>query len=238
MPDLDVLYLAYNRVEFTRVTFQLLLANTDWSLVRGLRVYDDGSTDGTYKYLADAVGMCPVPARLTRPGFGSPVTTMKHYLNKGNPAEAFVKVDNDIAVPPGWLNNMLDVFDQDPSLDLLGMEAGQTWLPGRNGRKFDGVYGWTSCSHIGGVGVMRTAAFHDRPRLRANGRYGFTEWQHEQEPVRGWITPDLLVPQLDRIPEEPWLSLSKSYREAGWQRTWPLMNRKWGRPYYDWIEEP
>ncbi len=54
------MYLAWNRREFTEVSFPMLLANTDWEHVRQLHVYDDGSTDGTKEFLYEAIHECPV----------------------------------------------------------------------------------------------------------------------------------------------------------------------------------
>ena len=69
---------------------------------------------------------------------------------------------------------------------------------------------------------MRRQAFFDARYLPIpRGRYGFTEWQHECKPTRGWITPDLPVVLLDRLPFDPWLGLAEMYVEKGWQRDWP-----------------
>lgn len=232
--SLDITFYAYNRLEFTRASFGLLLANTNWELVDRLLVFDDGSTDGTREFLDDMIGNAPVSAHLAHCGWGSPIKIMNHYLGDG-PADLFAKVDNDIAVPPGWLDALLAVLDEHPEVELLGMEGGQTRLAWRDGEPWDGTYTWRPSSHIGGVGLMRTEAFLSRPALVPHGRHGFTNWQHEQEPVRGWIEPDLLAPQLDRIPTEPWASLSKRYVKKLWQRRWPPMDETWCRPYYDWV---
>jgi hypothetical protein len=133
-----------------------------------------------------------------------------------------VKVDNDVCVPPGWLPVLLSVAHRHPRVELLGMEAG--WTGVRERRRGHNRYSVNEAKHIGGVGLMRTRAFEVRRpvplSLGKNGRAGFTIWQHRFHLRAGWVTPDLEVVQLDRIPEEPWQTLSERYVELGWARAW------------------
>jgi hypothetical protein len=137
-------------------------------------------------------------------------------------AEAFVKIDNDVTMPPGWLEALLVDAERKPHVELLGMEAGL-------------VEDGDVRRHIGGVGLMRTHAFSMRKpvplSLGKNGRAGFTIWQHRYNLKTSWLTPYLPVVQLDRIPEEPWASLTRDYIERGWAREWdpylPDMEQWW-----------
>lgn len=74
----DVLFVAWNRREFTRASFAALADNTDWSEVGTLYVHDDGSSDGTRKLLRLAILdldlPCPVVFHDKR--LGSPVAVM------------------------------------------------------------------------------------------------------------------------------------------------------------------
>lgn len=233
---IDVLYLAWNRLEFTKATFRSVLLNTNWDLVRELIVYEDGSKDGTREYLDAAVKEAQadgVPARLTYLGFGSPVATMNYYLS-GDPAWAFAKVDSDIAVPAGWLDVLAGVMNAS-DVELLGMQAGMAdEIDVEDGGSTG--YWWQPSSHIGGIGLMRSSAFLSRTLPQADGRFGFTNWQNKQDPRRGWITPDLMVPQLDLLPMDPWRSLSEDYIARGWQRRWPPYNEASHR-FWDWFIE-
>lgn len=242
--SLDVLYVAFNRLEFTQRTFKFLIAHTAWERVDRLVVYDDGSEPHARLWLQDAARECPVHVEF-RAGErrGSPVAIMADYLSD-SPADYFAKIDNDAAVPLGWLDAMLSVIGRNKSIDLLGMEAGMTVLaeerPGSVSMvNWNGEYRMEKSRHIGGIGLMRTDAFKRGPRLTANGRYyGFTEWQHSfyGRLNRGWITPDLPVALLDRIPAEPFASLSREYVERGWQRAWgPYSDfMSWA---YEWVME-
>jgi len=230
---IEILYVAWNRLEFTGLSWELMIRNTNWDLVSKLTVYDDGSTDGTLEFLRDHLDECPVERELRISDLRSPVAVMNHFLATERD-ELFAKVDNDILLPPHWLSNLARVMRDNPEVELLGCESGQTQPPPRRSPRGGIKYGFEPSSHIGGIGLMRTSAFTTRPALAVRGRFGFTEWQNRYLPVRGWVTPDLLVPQLDRVPVEPWASLSQSYVDAGWQRDWPTMLRPWADIYWDW----
>ncbi len=230
--SVDVLYLAWNRLEMTKVSFATLRANTDWTLVDRLVIYDDGSKDGTREWLERAGADVPVPAfDFRRTKFRSPPATMNDAFALTE-ADIVAKIDNDIAVPKGWLNAMLGVMDGSPNLEALGMEAART---GSEFQRANGSrrHSWITGSHIGGVGLIRSDAI--RKPLRSNGRYGWTEYQRRWNLCRGWIVPDLPVLQLDLLPFEPWVSLADYYVSKRWARRWPAYDPL--RPeWWEWLK--
>lgn len=235
---IDIVYLAWNRLDFTRFTFETLLKHTNWDRVGRLIVYDDGSTDGTREWLIDNIDRAPVETDIRLTSLASPVSIMLNYVNGAAGTDWFVKLDNDIALPDGWLDELADLAEANPEIDLLGMEAGMTSVGGQHGEPWAGERWTRDCSHIGGIGLMRMEAFGLTPRLFANGRrYGFTEWQHRAHPNRGWIEPDLRCPLLDRLPFEPFTSLSARYVAEGWQRDWPKYDPVWMAWSWDWFNE-
>jgi glycosyltransferase involved in cell wall biosynthesis len=232
--NLDILYLAWNRMQFTMDTFEWMVAHTRWKWVTKLIVYDDGSEDGTQEFLRDAVDRCTVvDVELRLSDLRSPPAVMNHYLATSE-AEWFVKLDNDIALPGGWLEKIVRAHNANPEYELIGMEAGMVALDGRDGVRHGG-YSVTESSHIGGVGLMNVDAFRARPRIPERGRFGFTEWQDRYQPVRGWVTPDILCPQLDRVPIDRYRKLSEQYVKEGWQRAWSPYDEKWMAPYWEWM---
>jgi glycosyltransferase involved in cell wall biosynthesis len=244
--SLDILFLAKNRLEFTKESLTALLANTNWSLVRALWLWDDGSTDGTDGYLAGvASAIVPVLAIVTpHSNLGSPAAIMNEAFRHPEAADVICKIDADTIVPPGWLGACHAVMEAHPELDLLGIEPPASRTPHFEGgprkpapeddyRTWHGCgceapagifyqSGYASCDSIGGIGLMRTKTFLENEPLRPHSIYGgFTEWQLQHPRIRkGWIVPPLDVFLLDRMPGEPWASLSREYEAKGWQRAW------------------
>ncbi|MBV7339358.1 glycosyltransferase family 2 protein [Chloroflexi bacterium TSY] len=213
----DLMYLAWNRLEFTKETFSNLLTNTDWEYVHELFVYDDGSHDGTGEWLAEKAKEAPVPMRFVKTDFGSPVAAMVHFIESAQ-APILAKMDNDAMLPPAWLRQSLDVLDQHPELSLLGIEA---IYPHNDDPQH--LRSYRPAQFISGLGLYRRAAFsHSRPRPMRKW-HGLEEWQLAQGLglKRGWIAPALPVFLLDRIPFDPWRMYSDQYIKYGWQRSWP-----------------
>lgn len=233
MLDVGILYVSWNRLEFTEFSFEQLLANTDWSLVDHLCVWDDLSTDGTLDYLRSRVDAVPVPVDVRVGGYKSVVTIMAKYVDAYE-TPLFAKVDNDIVMPPGWLNDLAYVMEDEPHLDILGTQSGFTGARGPDpvipGHGYP--HSFEPACHIGGIGLMRREAFRSRPRMNADGRHGFTLWQEKHDVPVGWITPDLHITCLDQVPFDPWASLSATYTRLGWQRPrpWP----PYPRDHYTW----
>jgi glycosyltransferase involved in cell wall biosynthesis len=213
----DLMYLACNRLEFTRETFTALLKNTDWHHVHELFVYDDGSQDGTREWLESAISQAPVRARFVKTNFGSPVAAMVHFIETAR-APILAKTDNDAMLPPAWLRLSLEVLERHPELTLLGIEA---MYPHEDDVHLARSY--TPAQFISGLGLYRRKAFLQSRPVPYQKWFGLEEWQMVQGAglVRGWITPAIPVFLLDRIPFEPWKSYTDTYVRRGWQRSWP-----------------
>ena len=213
----DIVFLAKGRTEFTVASLQALQANTNWERVSKLYCYTDEA-------------FYPLPGIL-RNAFDSPVVVMMDYL-EGGPSPLWVKLDNDVIVPPGWLDTCLDVMDAHLDLDLLGIEPpmSRTAAPWANGKRVAApesqcaTPGYAPCNSIGGIGLFRSRAWQNRPAMRPFATYGgFTDWQLREGRKGlkiGWIVPPLKLFLLDRLPIEPWASLSRRYIAEGLQRPW------------------
>ena len=149
---------------------------------------------------------------------------------------AWAKIDNDMVVCPGWLNELLRQLTLHPEIDIIGMEPrfGPPTSPPDPERTVE------EADFIGGKGLIRHRAFEQcrpRPRSRRAGEpayFGFSEWQMAHRDIRkAWVTPDLPVFGLDQLPAEPWRKIAAEYEEKGWQRPWPTYDAL--QPgYWDW----
>lgn len=230
---IDLLYVAFNRLEFTRATFEELVHNTNWEEVRKLYVHDDGSSDGTAVYLRaclSEIGFVDTEFHCER--LGGPVAAMLWFLSQERPSEIgmFAKIDNDLVVPPGWLDDMLRTMTLNPGLDILGIEpfVGDV-TPCPSPRTI------TEAVHIGGKGLMRFRAFA-HCRMVADGYQGFTQWQEKHPDItKAWLTPDIPCFGLDQLPESvgQWRQLAMEYTASGWQRMWPCYSEE-SHDYWDW----
>jgi hypothetical protein len=209
---IDILFLAHNRLEFTKVCLANLIANTNWSEVARIVLYDDNSTDGTREFLSRAEYPCATEFRFGQ--YASPVAVMNDYLRR-DPTAMFAKIDSDTMVPAAWLESCLQIMYLHPRLDLLGIEAFRPVAAGlRDDRSFD------AAEFIGGIGLMRCQAFRES-LPRPDGRQGFTQWQERNKEVeKAWLNPALPVFLLDWLPREPWRSLTAEYVAKGWNRDW------------------
>lgn len=216
MSGIDIIFCAWNRPEYTAESLRMLAENTHWGMVRRLIIYTDGEL-----MREGYIGRPPIPLRVLQYNcerHGGPVAIMNHYL-QSRPSHLFVKLDNDVVVPPDWLPDCEEIMHENPEVGLLGIEpkhppvmSYQLGSVERTGE---------TCGHIGGIGMMRASAFEGRPLPVAAGRLGFSDWQVKNpDVVKAWIRPALPVILLDRLPFDPWLSLGREYERKGWQRPW------------------
>lgn len=233
--SVDVMYLACNRLEFTRETFSGLLENTHWQYVNELFVYDDGSRDGTLDWLQSMHRRCPVRVRLLQTHFGSPVAAQNDFIRQAS-APWLAKIDNDAMVPPAWLRQSLEVVERHPELSMLGIEAMYPHIDDVNLAR-----SYTAAQFVSGLGLYRKSVFATGLPRPIRKWFGLEEWQLARPHLKyGWITPAIPVFLLDRFPFDPWKSYSDRYVRSGWQRSWPNYDRactlwhwRWPQPPYD-----
>lgn len=215
MNKIDLMFPTHNRLEFTREAWEALVANTDWELVQKLTVYSGESVDGTHEFLKKAVAdVKKAPVELVKLPLTPIVKLQTDHIAKAT-APYVGKIDSDAMVPPGWLRISLGVLERHPELSLLGIEAmlEVKAVP-------EAEYTYSESAFISGLFVARREAFVGTEATAYGRYYGYEQWQREKIPhlKKGWIKPSLPVFLLDRMPQEPWIGLSKMYEKNGWQR--------------------
>lgn len=247
---IDILFLARQRKAFTAASLRTLMRNTPADLINWLHIYTDG--DDSYfgpNFWVEAKDL-GIRVNLVTARFGGPVAIMNAFLDTRG-TDVFAKIDNDVIVPRLWLESCLQVMNLHPELDLLGIEPPASRTPSRAGGKrmeepeFKGplvksspaVFGYGVTPSIGGIGLMRRSAWKACDRMTVSGFRGvggFTSWQLAANSVtKGWIAPPLKVFLLDRLPIEPWVSLSDRYIAGGVQRPWERYDLK-DSDLWDW----
>ena len=82
-------------------------------------VVDDGSTDGTWEYLAERRSSAPFPLRtIRRPKAGGPATARNEGWRAAR-ADLVLFTDDDCRPTPTWVGTVLAAFASDPGIDLV-----------------------------------------------------------------------------------------------------------------------
>jgi glycosyltransferase involved in cell wall biosynthesis len=204
---LDLLFLAKNRLEFTRESLAALKQNTDWTLVNHLVLYDDGSTDGTLEFLEEQAVEIGVELRQTN--LGSAVTAANHFIRRSR-ADLVAKCDNDAMYPPHWLEISLGVMQTYPELQVLSLEERDI--------KGEPPFSYQPAGRGDGLYIARREIFKNSLPTVRDKYWGWEFWMLTHNIRGGWLKPSLPVFLLDRLPFEPWRSLTQEYGAKGWMR--------------------
>lgn len=240
-PRVDILFLAKNRREMTRESVGHLVSNTNFRFVNCLTFWDDGSEDGTAELLRDFQELLVPDTCLCIAGrksnLGSPVEIAYDHAQESS-AEFVAKIDNDCMVPPGWLNEAVRVMEADPRIEVLGLEDPVLVEDDRLkllNRDPSAARGWRYFPWVGGLYLARRTAYDGRPPVSMHDTYwGWADWLEKNRVCCGWLEPPLPVFVLDRLPFEPWLSLSTEYERRGWQRPWQKYDREKHAYLWEW----
>jgi len=166
---IPILFLCYNRLEYTKKSLEALMA-TNYPIE--VYIHDNGSTDGTVEYLK-IVGDREQANNLNWPiakivysekniGLNKP---FNNFLRIYKDSSFVAKVDNDTIMPPNWLNELFYVMTTKPELDAVSAYLQRP--PGSSGtfeewknssfmRKvvFDDKTELAYCSYCAGSGVL------------------------------------------------------------------------------------
>jgi glycosyltransferase involved in cell wall biosynthesis len=111
-----LLFLTWNRIEYTRLSLPRLLADPGEAF--DLILWDNGSTDGTREYL-ESIRDPRIRERILRPTNEGQTPAIEHLFRESG-AELVGKVDNDCLVTPGWTRTLARALDDVPELGGVG----------------------------------------------------------------------------------------------------------------------
>lgn len=241
-PKIDVLFLAYNRLEFTKIAISALGRACGLGTLGHLHIYDDGSTDGTAEWLAAWINQIKHQGMVTlhHTSFRHPVAAMNHFATKVCTTPYFAKVDNDAVLPRFSLTTAARVIEHHPELDNLGIEAiahtVRTIEPRESAVLDIATRTYQKADWISGLGLYRTSQWRDSQPKAFDRWFGLENWMHERNSVCGWIDPAFPVFLLDRLPLPRFQALTAEYAAQGWQRVWPPYQAEQSA-LWDWCDE-
>ena len=117
-PSVHVLFLTFNRLYYTEITLPALLESSENASYK-IRIVDNGSTDGTVEYLKKLSHPQIERVIYNRKNEGLVKPTKNFW--KESKAEFIGKIDNDILVPKGWIEKLVDAHKKIPDLGVAGL---------------------------------------------------------------------------------------------------------------------
>ena len=116
-PNVHILFLTYNRLYYTQKTLPALLGSSD-TISYQIRIVDNGSTDGTVEYL-QKLSHPQIERIIYNNKNEGLVKPTKKFWKESN-AEFIGKIDNDILVPKGCIEKLVDAHQKIPELGVVG----------------------------------------------------------------------------------------------------------------------
>jgi glycosyltransferase involved in cell wall biosynthesis len=204
-----VILTTFNRIDETKRTLAALEKRTDLNKIK-LVIVDNGSTDGTGKYVLGWITMRlgwpfrgnpvdPIIAYLLRENIGCPQALNLALQNHRQPGQPVVKLDNDVRIlTPGWVEKVRGLIAEREARGQKVAMVGAWYAGALEGRLRETVGEYEGeplhrASPIIGHAVWHTGAFMDEVGyfdvLADDHLYGFEDLilSHKAD-VMGWET--------------------------------------------------
>ena len=205
-PNIDILYITYNRLSYTEQTLPALVETAEASF--RLTIVDNGSTDGTVDFLKQfARRNSKILSSIRFLDNNSGISQPTNEFWRTSKAEFLGKVDNDTLCPQGWLKRLLDAHRQSSRLGVVGAFHFNTDYVDMQGLaqrviNVDGVQ-IVPDAFIGGCCYLFRRSIQRRQGLLSVGAlktHGWTEYQAEicrRGYINGYLWPLLQVAHFD-----------------------------------------
>ncbi len=206
-PTVDILYLTFNRIAYTRKTLPAMLETAGANFA--LTIVDNGSTDGTVDYVKSiAKEYRRVVTRVILHPENQGISLPTNVFWKMSTADFLGKVDNDTLLPLGWLARLLEAHQK---TDRIGVLGGYHFHPGHTDMEalerrvvdVDGL-GLIPDAFIGGCCYLFRKSLQNKmgylPIFPGKKTHGWTEYQCAiclQGYNNGYLYPLLHVEHFD-----------------------------------------
>lgn len=133
----DLVLLSWNHPELTRPCVESILANT--TVPSRLIIVDQGSDDQTQRYLKSIRSNSDVTVEIIwNPANVGYPKGMNQGLHRAT-APYVCFLNNDILVPPGWLEELIAVAESDPSIGLVNPSSNTFGIVPPSGTDWQGL---------------------------------------------------------------------------------------------------
>lgn len=124
----EILYLTWNRLEYTKKTLPLVFENTKFPF--RLSIWDNGSTDGTVEYLKEWEGHPQIKQIVYKDqNYGLSPVTNEFWQRLDANTEIVGKIDNDTILYEDWLEKVMPymLVNADNDRHLIGVISLNHW---------------------------------------------------------------------------------------------------------------
>ena len=109
----------FNKIEFTKKCLQSIFDNTDSIASAEIIVVNNGSTDGTKEFLAEAETLYPNIEGIN-PGENLGFARANNLAAKSAKGDYLLFLNNDTEVQKGWLDSLIKVLQENPQAAVAG----------------------------------------------------------------------------------------------------------------------
>lgn len=155
-PIISIAIATRDRESLLRQTLELLFENT--SVGYELFVVDNGSTDGTAEYLAGAAEAHPEVTVVRNERNLGVARAVNQGWYRATHKDYLVRLDDDVLLPEGWAEDLIEICDKVPQVGLAGVSFDQE-IP--NVSEVNGVRLHRAHS-LGGACVMMPGRAHKK----------------------------------------------------------------------------
>ena len=196
VPRIPILFLTYNRLDYTKKSLKCLLDNTPGNEII---VFDNCSTDGTQEWLR---GLKSRRLKIIYNNENIGIAgAMNEFFKMTKNKEYVAKVDNDTLIPKEWLETLVAMSEHykvdvlQPKHHILNRryKTFDDWM-----RELKGDHRIRFSDYVGGSGILIRRALIDSLIPKSSAMLGgWTQWQKRHPDLKKVFCKNLEIELLD-----------------------------------------